>query len=137
MRWAGIAIAGGGVAWVLKFVLIVCTLADPRLQPVYDGLWLAGFLLPIAIAVALTIYLTRNKSRLARLGVFLISAITAFFIVALTLVSVTAFAQALLLNAPLYLTADLPVLVMGFAGLALAPLLWLEWEEVEELSFRR
>jgi hypothetical protein len=59
-----------------------------------------------------------------------------FIIVALTLVTVTAFVPALHLNVPLYLMTELPVLVMGLFGLALAPLFWLDWEQVE-INFRR
>ncbi len=127
----GLMVASGGVAWVTKFSLVVGAHGDAQLQPMCNALWLVGFMLPIGIALALTLHMAGQASRARQTSAFVLFAATMLFLVGLTLTSGNAFARALLRGAPQLLTAELPLLALGLTGLALAPLFWMERQSIK------
>lgn len=127
VRMVGLLIALGGAAWVLRFTLAVGgdnAGANAGLQVVCNLLTLAGFGLPLGIALALTAHIAHRTNRAAQVAAFALFVATALGLVGLTNVSVTAFGRAMWTDAPSVLTDELPALVMGMTGLLVAPLLW-------------
>jgi hypothetical protein len=114
----------------MKYVLTVSSQASAHWQPLCSVLWLIGFLLPAGLALAFTLYFASRAGHIAQLTLFIVALIAALLVVGLTVVSVAAFARAVLIDAPRYLTDALPILVMGMTGLLVAPLLWLQEREM-------
>ena len=125
----GLVIAAGGAAWVMKIVAIVSSQDALAVQLIASALWLAGVLLPVGLALGATYALARRASWLMRSIAFIVSfvALMGLIIAAMSLTHVVA--HDLLHDAPHYLIEEIPVLLMGCAGLVLAPLFWIEWEE--------
>ena len=124
----GFVIAAGGAAWVMKFAAIVGTHDAEFVEPMAQVLWLMGMLLPIGFAWGVTYALARRASWLGRSVAFLVSLIALAALIVGWMSLTHDVAHLLLHDAPHYLIEELPVLLTGCAGLALAPLFWIEWE---------
>ena len=124
----GFVIAAGGAAGVMKFAAIVGTHDAEFVEPIAQALWLMGLLLPMGFAWGVAYALARQASWLWRSVAFLISlgALAALIFGGMSLTHDVA--HMLLHDAPHYLIEELPVLLIGCAGLLLAPLFWIEWE---------
>ena len=124
----GLVIAAGGAAWVMKFAAIAGTQDAPSVQLIAQTLWLAGVLLPVGLALGATYALARRASWLMRSIAFIVSFVALVGLIIAAMSMTHEVAHDLLHDAPHYLIEEIPVLLVGCAGLVLAPLFWIEWE---------